>query len=242
MKKPTDHFTTVYPFAHWIKNRARYPWGFVEPSRPLAYATLLLLSAKRGAETTEALRHWVQDYRAKHPIAFEGTLVRMFSKAWRQNTRSEVLFVNSNPLSQAALLILAYFELASGNSTWSHFHSVYEELSPHDRDLAFHELRSWSGLELFYKEVELALLGRQEEVSWLKKQNGLPQVKGLYLRQVQALLVGDAMSFNADRRMLALSTLHDKVRALIAHWAFDLGKKSFSVIEDADCVTVKRTR
>lgn len=246
MKKPSDHFTITFPLTHWIKNKKAYAWGSTAPSRALAYATLLILNKHTGPISREAVLDWAQRFKDKHPLSWHSTIVRMFSRAWNQDPRTEILCQTPDETGRvdglARTLALSYFLLAAGLEGWPQFHEIYENTPSHIVDHVFAELKSWPGLELFYKEVELAILGQTDQVKWLNKPSGVPYVKGLYLRQVQALLAGDSMSFSAQSRGLSSIALQDKIKSTMADWSLGFGKKAFSVNADQDSVTVKRTR
>jgi hypothetical protein len=244
MKKPTDHFTAIFPWSHWIKNKKAYAWGSATPSRALAYATLLILGKKTGPISHDAVLDWAQRFRESHPTIWHATIVKMFGRNWKQDPRTEVLCSGPIETEQrgglARLLALSYFLLAAGLESWPQFHGILENTPQHIRDQVFSELKSWPGLEVFFKEVELAILGQGDQVKWLKKRHDIPQIKGFYLRQAQAMHVGDAVTLDPASRGCAPAELQAKINSLLASWAFDLAKKKFFVELELGRVRVTR--
>jgi len=242
MKKPSDHFTITYPFNYWLKNLKSYAWGSAAPSRPLAYATLLLLSAKKDWPITQRSVHdWAFDFKVQHPHSWMATVVKMFGRAWKQDPKTEILCAQPRPKDGndlAGQLALSYFLLAAGLETWSQFNGVLENTPAHLQDLVFREVKSWPGLEQFYKEVELAIRGEIKAVPWLNVKTGT--IRGFYLRQVQAMSLGDSVGLAAKPRGYSASQLQAKIQSLLSNWAFDLAKKRFSMELEPGIVRVTR--
>ena len=252
MKTPPDHITVHYPMTSPVHRHTAAVWRRVRPSRAMAYMVLLFLINSRGTRPNEIARLWLHDLWSSARLTWQATMAAMFGSNWlrRQDERIQMIRDASEHARQATVQreqeMMSSFILAMIGQVPLRrlIELIRENPSQWNRDRP--EISALPGAPEFLQDIDHILEGRTDQVSWAVSASTCQSshVQGVTDRNVRSLRPGDAIILDPTPRMMSLSELLRRVRAIALRCSDDRRLFTVETIEfpesDQFCVAIHR--
>jgi hypothetical protein len=226
-------------------------WRRANPSRCMAFMALIYLSRPDSPERRLAAR-WIIDFGAASRLNFMATMASMFGSRWLQSSDHRVLSLRNLSASDClnvdpseAGLWTPFMLCMVGQVRVEGLVELIRDNPLHwERDLP--RVRAIPGSDRLLSDIQSILEGRADEVSWaMPAATGQPSViRGLTDRNVRSLRPGDAIILDPASRLMSLSELLKRSRAVALRCSDDRRLFTVETTEYPEtgnfCVAIRR--
>lgn len=252
MKTPSDHITVHYPMTGRTPRTSNYVWRRARPSRAMAYMVLLFLSTDRDSRPNEIARSWLHDLWSSARLTWQATMAAIFGVTWlrRPNERIQMVRDASERPRQAIVQrgpeMTSPFILAMiGQVPLRRLIELIRE-NPDQWNRDRPEILELPGAPEFIQDIDHILEGRADQVSWAMAAptHQSSHIQGVTDRNVRSLRPGDAIVLDPAPRMMSLSELLRRARAVALRCSDDRRLFTVETVEfpesDQFCVAIHR--
>jgi len=252
MKTPSDHITVHYPMTSPVRRHTAAVWRRARPSRAMAYMVLLFLTTDRGTRPNEIARLWLHDLWSSARLTWQATMAAIFGSNWlrRPDERISMIRDASEHARQAIVQrepeMMSPFILAMVGQVPLRrlIELIRENPAQWNRDRP--EISALPGAPEFLQDIDRILEGRADEVSWAVPASTAQSshVQGVTDRNVRSLRPGDAIILDPMPRMMSLSELLRRARAIALRCSDDRRLFTVETVEFPEperfCVAIHR--
>ena len=221
MKPPPDHIAVHYPMTSPTRRHTACVWRRANPSRCMAFMTLVFLSSRHLPEGRLAAR-WLIDFGAASRLNFMATMASMFGSRWLQSSDHRVLSIRNLDASdclnvdpEEAGLWMPFMLCMVGQMRVEGLVDLIRDNPLHwKRDLP--RVRAIPGSDRLLADIDLILAGRHDEVSWAvpASTQRSSAIRGVSDQKVRSMRPGDAIILDPMSRLMSLSELLRRSRAV----------------------------
>lgn len=222
MKTPSDHITVHYPMTSPVHRHTAAVWRRARPSRAMAYVVLFFLTTDRDTRPHDIARLWLHDLWSSARLTWQATMAAMFGSNWlrRQDERIQMIRDASEHARPAIVqrepeMVTPFILAMIGQVPLRHLIELIRE-NPDQWNRDRPEISALPGAPDFLRDIDHILEGRADQVSWMMAPTTRQSshIQGVTDRNIRSLRPGDAIILDPAPRMMSLSELLRRARAV----------------------------